>query len=417
MMRSPDRCREPGEASALSSPLLFARLLMTTPTEIRMCLAQNDFVPIPVNGKAAVLEGWQKRTTTSQSDLDAWARMFPGARNTGLVCDYCPTLDLDLLDAATVDAAVAMVRARFEGRGKVLVRHGQRPKCAIPFRCDAPFAKIQVPLIAPDGAVGEKLEFLCRGQQIVVDGEHPGTHAPYEWLDDSPANTRRDELPLVDEAEAQALMNDLTALVLSRGYQRVGGSKNGANGKDDDTPGAAPGDTNGASDAWGDLFANVLAGADLHDSQRSLGARLVHAGMHAGAVINTLQGLMKVSKAPRDKRWKERYREIPKLVESAVRLARKKARQAQDTPIPETDGARVIGDAFAYQKRFVCYPSTHAAVAHTLWIAHTYMLGAWESTPRLAFLSAEPTSGKTRSLEISEPMVPNAVSTVNASAA
>jgi hypothetical protein len=44
------------------------------------------------------------------------------------------------------------------------------------------------------------------------------------------------------------------------------------------------------------------------------------------------------------------------------------------------------------------------------------MMDAWESTPRLAFLSAEPTSGKTRSLEISEPMVPNAISTVNASA-
>jgi len=37
--------------------------------------------------------------------------------------------------------------------------------------------------------------------------------------------------------------------------------------------------------------------------------------------------------------------------------------------------------------RFVCYPSEHAHVAHVLWIAHTHCMDAWESTPRLAFLS------------------------------
>ena len=40
----------------------------------------------------------------------------------------------------------------------------------------------------------------------------------------------------------------------------------------------------------------------------------------------------------------------------------------------------------------------------------------WESTPRLAFLSAEPASGKTRALEITY-FVPNPVSAVNVSPA
>jgi hypothetical protein len=40
-------------------------------------------------------------------------------------------------------------------------------------------------------------------------------------------------------------------------------------------------------------------------------------------------------------------------------------------------------------------------------------MGAWESTPRLAFLSPEPASGKTRALEITETLVPNAVEAVN----
>jgi Protein of unknown function (DUF3631) len=56
-------------------------------------------------------------------------------------------------------------------------------------------------------------------------------------------------------------------------------------------------------------------------------------------------------------------------------------------------------------------------VAHTLWIAHTHLMEAWDSTPRLAFLSPEPGSGKTRALEISELLVPNAVEAVNMSPA
>src|SRR5215471_11120053 len=42
---------------------------------------------------------------------------------------------------------------------------------------------------------------------------------------------------------------------------------------------------------------------------------------------------------------------------------------------------------------------------------------AWESTPRIAFLSAEPASGKTRALEISELLVPQPVEAVNVSPA
>jgi len=41
------------------------------------------------------------------------------------------------------------------------------------------------------------------------------------------------------------------------------------------------------------------------------------------------------------------------------------------------------------------------------------MMGAWETTPRIAFLSAEPASGKTPALEITELLVPNPVSAVN----
>ena len=77
----------------------------------------------------------------------------------------------------------------------------------------------------------------------------------------------------------------------------------------------------------------------------------------------------------------------------------------------------IIDDIHAFLARFVAYPSEHAHVAHTLWIAHAHLIEAFESTPRLAFLSPEPASGKTRAIEITELLVPRPVCAVNVSPA
>jgi 5S rRNA maturation endonuclease (ribonuclease M5) len=77
------------------------------------------------------------------------------------------------------------------------------------------------------------------------------------------------------------------------------------------------------------------------------------------------------------------------------------------------DGAELLADVYAFLGRFVAYPSDHAHVAHTLWIAHAHAMEAWDSTPRIAFLSPEPGSGKTRALEVSEILVPNPVEAIN----
>lgn len=72
-----------------------------------------------------------------------------------------------------------------------------------------------------------------------------------------------------------------------------------------------------------------------------------------------------------------------------------------------------LDEVHAFLRRFVSYPSAHAHVAHTLWIVHTHLMDAWESTPRLAALSPEPGSGKTRLLEVTELLVPLPVEAVN----
>ncbi len=76
-------------------------------------------------------------------------------------------------------------------------------------------------------------------------------------------------------------------------------------------------------------------------------------------------------------------------------------------------GSETLDDVLNFLRRFVSYPSDHAAVAHALWIAHTHLMDSWESTPRLALLSPEAGSGKTRSLELTETLVPRPVEAVN----
>lgn len=81
------------------------------------------------------------------------------------------------------------------------------------------------------------------------------------------------------------------------------------------------------------------------------------------------------------------------------------------------DGAALLDEVEAFHRRFNVFPTEAAYVAVTLWDAHAHLLDCFDSTPRLAFLSPEPGSGKSRALEIVETLVPHPMVAVNASAA
>ncbi|MGG7519775.1 DUF3631 domain-containing protein [Allorhizobium undicola] len=81
------------------------------------------------------------------------------------------------------------------------------------------------------------------------------------------------------------------------------------------------------------------------------------------------------------------------------------------------DGADLLNRVHDYARRFICYPSDTAGIVHVLWIAHAHLMDAWFSTPRLAVLSPEPGSGKSRVLEITALLVPSPALSVNSSAA
>jgi hypothetical protein len=75
----------------------------------------------------------------------------------------------------------------------------------------------------------------------------------------------------------------------------------------------------------------------------------------------------------------------------------------------------LLDNVASFLARFVAYPSEEALYAHTAWIAHTHFMDVWESTPRLLAVSEEPSSGKTRALEVTEHLVPNGIMIVGPS--
>jgi hypothetical protein len=275
------------------------------PTEHRIQLLRAGYAPLPVVGKQPPFDAWQEKTQATADEIVSWPKLYPFAPSTGLLTRLMPTFDIDILNEAASEAVEALVRERFGGRGKILVRIGRAPKRAIPFRTDTPFDKITQNFLAPDASTDQKLELLSDGQQVVAFGLHKDTKLPYTWSGGEPGEIKLDELPYITEAEANQLVADATKLVCeAHGYQP--------------TKARPPrdGGTAGSED-WSYLIKNIRDGIELHDSTRDLAAKLVVAGTSGGAAVNLLRAEMELSIAPRDKRFQERFDDLPNLVTSA----------------------------------------------------------------------------------------------------
>jgi hypothetical protein len=180
-------------------------------TAYRLKLLQAGFQPIALNGKKPAWDDWPD-TEPSAEGIRHWPLQYPTAKNTGLLTAHVPTLDIDITDAKAAEAAEKVVRDLYAGQGAVLVRTGKPPKRAILFRTDTPFPKIKVKLIAPDGTK-HGIEVLGQGQQVTVAGIHPDTHAPYTWADFQPGDVVRDDLPLINEADARELVSMISSVL------------------------------------------------------------------------------------------------------------------------------------------------------------------------------------------------------------
>ncbi len=184
-------------------------------TACRKRLLAAGYSPIPVNGKAPPIAGWQDIEATKVI-IDGWADKYADATNTGILTRTIPAIDIDVLDAAVADELQEIAERKI---GASAVRTGQAPKRAMLFRVDEPFDKISTPVfVSPDGRT-HKVEILCRGQQIVVHGIHPNTHAPYTWRGGEPGpELQRDALPLLNAEKANEFITAAAQCMSARGW-------------------------------------------------------------------------------------------------------------------------------------------------------------------------------------------------------
>ena len=105
-----------------------------------------------------------------------------------------------------------------------------------------------------------------------------------------------------------------------------------------------------------------------------------------------------------------RFRKLTAHIEESARRAeRAQVKLAAVKPMPtvHVDGAALLDRVRDFLARFVSFPSTVCLDTVTLWVAHAHMILNFHTTPRLALLSPEPESGKTRGLEIIDLLTPN----------
>jgi hypothetical protein len=85
--------------------------------------------------------------------------------------------------------------------------------------------------------------------------------------------------------------------------------------------------------------------------------------------------------------------------------------------VPDEPGWAVLDDVAGFFDRFLALPAPAYLDVLALWALHTHAIEVLSETPRLAVLSAEKQSGKTRVLELMELVAREAWATINMSAA
>jgi Bifunctional DNA primase/polymerase, N-terminal len=84
-------------------------------TACRKRLLAAGYHPIPVNGKAPPIAGWQDIQPT-QVLINSWADNYANATNTGILTRTIPAIDIDVLDPAIAGELEGDRRA--DDRGK-----------------------------------------------------------------------------------------------------------------------------------------------------------------------------------------------------------------------------------------------------------------------------------------------------------
>src|SRR5262245_18544120 len=112
--------------------------------DIRISMMRNGYSPIPCTGKEPAVKEWQKHFETNEAEIVLWDKVYPHSENTGFLTRNTPVLDVDVTDQNACIVLHKRIRELFDGEGELLLRIGNSPKFAIPFRTDKPFKKMKV---------------------------------------------------------------------------------------------------------------------------------------------------------------------------------------------------------------------------------------------------------------------------------
>jgi len=153
-------------------------------------LVELGYDVTPVNGKAPILPGWQKRPECA---LNFGAYNGAGVGIVAGGAHNVIALDIDILDRNAVNVLRDLA---LDHLGFAPERIGKAPKTMLVYRCTEPIRKLKTGVYDIYG-VDAAVEVLAEGQQFVAFGLHPDTGQPYSWPNDSLEDFPVDKLPLI----------------------------------------------------------------------------------------------------------------------------------------------------------------------------------------------------------------------------
>lgn len=158
---------------------------------------------------------WEEKTFGPKT-LAAFLERGRGEFGVGIKSAKTPGVDIDCYDADLVEHMIEFVTDRC---GETLQRTGLPPKTLLPYRAREAFPKTQSKVFLDDEGRAVKLEVLADGQQFVALHVHPDTGKPYRWKDKRhPGNTPRKELPIIDQEDALAMVEEFEKQCRERGW-------------------------------------------------------------------------------------------------------------------------------------------------------------------------------------------------------
>ncbi|NGN44339.1 DNA primase [Mesorhizobium sp. CGMCC 1.15528] len=191
-----------------------AERLDPTPTEIRLSLIENGYLPIPVDGKRPRIAGWSSIKATPAS-VTAWERGHADHQNTGVLTGDVVAIDIDAMDPATCEKLIDRL-LDIPDAGLAPCRTGMAPKCLFVFRAVEPREKLKTGEYSVSGKKCQ-VEVLGIGQQFVAFGIHPDTSQPYTWSGGDLLSVPFSDLPEITPYQIDSFLQDAEAILTKTG--------------------------------------------------------------------------------------------------------------------------------------------------------------------------------------------------------